>query len=833
MLKQLLYLSGFTFLLVGSAATVSAQATPDAAGGVYVRDSDVAVDKFAQADRMERLGEWGKAADIYQELLQKQADRVIALPSDATRFESVVEAVQKRLSGWKADALAVYRDRYGPEAQSLLEQSEAEHRDDATDDLAGLHRVFANYFVTDAAKIAGLRLMDAAFENGDFSAAVWIGTRLLDRHPMLLDDRARVLYRTALAEHFQGNASATTAPVNARLAELRQKFPQALGTVRGVDVVLADSLTSELAQAVVPPVAASGESWPMPFGSPDRSRVPAVSGLDGARLFKVPLDDGLAHPPPGSVAALKQTIDRNRKLGYTLGVVPVVDRGELFFQDNAHIYAINLESGLPLSGWQETYPGEGKGQYTIAAWPMPASQSSTLCVADDSLFAVMGFVDSSPVMVPGRMTRSPRLICLDRRTGRERWTFDPQQLPAEPAALRQLTISGVPLVIGANVYVLGSGGQGIQFEDCYVICLDRATGTYKWSSYIASANDPSAMFNPEGTGATPDAAAHLAYAAGRLFVTTDVGAVASLDATDGSIAWLDLYPRDATTVRPGDVFRWNRPPSAEIASRHNKPWTSNPIIVRDGKVYACPSDANALLIYDAGSGAPVQHVGLSYKTSLDNTGPSETADTLIGITGDTAVLASDRTVFCIQLANYDPAKGIDNLRWFKTFTKSQDAQGPAWPEDSIRGRPFLTKESVIVPLAWSLVSLSLRSGAAQTTFPPTGTWDLGEDGPGNVLLTSDHLIVAGAQHVNVYTDLAVATGRLDRAIAERPDDAQLRLRYAEMLFATRRFDGPNGAMSKLDEAAKLLGVKPTTDAVRRCNRRYTGGRRCDAADTVI
>ena len=48
------------------------------------------------------------------------------------------------------------------------------------------------------------------------------------------------------------------------------------------------------------------------------------------------------------------------------GVFPVVDRGEMFFQDNARVYAVSLESGTPLPGWAETYDGERDGQFALA-----------------------------------------------------------------------------------------------------------------------------------------------------------------------------------------------------------------------------------------------------------------------------------------------------------------------------------------------------------------------------------------------------------------------------------------------------------------------------------
>src|SRR5688572_3032099 len=49
----------------------------DSNEGVYVRDSAAALEKLALAQRMERLKEWDKAADILQEVMEKYPDRVV------------------------------------------------------------------------------------------------------------------------------------------------------------------------------------------------------------------------------------------------------------------------------------------------------------------------------------------------------------------------------------------------------------------------------------------------------------------------------------------------------------------------------------------------------------------------------------------------------------------------------------------------------------------------------------------------------------------------------------------------------------------------------------
>src|SRR4029079_9841659 len=77
-----------------------------------------------------------------------------------------------------------YRARYEAEAQGLLEAAKP-------GELAPLHNVFSTYFVTEAGKNAGMKLIDGALEAGDFAAAAWTAQRLLDVYPDLGADRPR------------------------------------------------------------------------------------------------------------------------------------------------------------------------------------------------------------------------------------------------------------------------------------------------------------------------------------------------------------------------------------------------------------------------------------------------------------------------------------------------------------------------------------------------------------------------------------------------------------------------------------------------------------------
>ncbi|HEV2295915.1 MAG TPA: PQQ-binding-like beta-propeller repeat protein [Tepidisphaeraceae bacterium] len=772
-----------------------ALAGKESSQGVYVRDSAVAVEKFALAQRMERLKEWDKAADALQEVIEKHADRVMPSQVDANnviyQYTSVTTAVQERLAKWPAEGLDVYRARFEPQAAALLEQA-------GPDDLGALHRAVALYFVTETGKTAGLRLVDLYLESGEFPAAAWLVERLLAWHPSIEDERPKLLYRAGLAYHLAGDVDSATA----KLDELKKNFPDAKGAVRGEEVVLLESLATELQTA--PPVArgATGDSWPMLGGSADRGRIPEAGGRLGALInfteYVRPARGPRSTDP--RLDAMRQEAERterrDRGEGFTLGVFPAVDRGDMFFQDNARLYAVSVETGVVLPGWQATY-GDRGGRYVVnGAVPLPRNQHFTVTVTDNSVLAVLGQVDGAMMMnmgfgrvMPGGVGDPARLVCLDRATGRERWTVSPRQLPQPLAQLRSLSLGGSPLVVGDNVYILGRGGKPMQFEDTYVLCYSLKDGSFRWSCYLASGNaDPNAMRGGMMPG-DGDNVSHLAYASGRLYALTNLGALAAVDAYSGTIVWLNIYPR------PKPEFeiraRWNR---AENTAPASKPWHHNPVIVKDGKVFILPNDAQHLLVYDAGSGVELKRIRMD---QFDN------AKTLLAVAGDRLILSSDASVFAVNWQAYNPESQRDaNLFWQAGPFEKQNFK----PNDTIRGRGFVTSDSVFVSTGWALFRLSLKSGRIEQSYPRDRVWDAGE-GPGNVLVTEDHVILATADRVNVYTDLAVARQRLDASVAAAPSDPEPRLRYAEMMFVSNQLDV---GLAKLDEATNLLGHDGTS-----------------------
>jgi outer membrane protein assembly factor BamB/tetratricopeptide (TPR) repeat protein len=771
--------------------------------GVYVRDSAIAADKFELGKRMERLKEWPKSADVYQEILEKYQDRVVPTlvneKSQSVKYASVTVAVQERLARWPLEGLTVYRARFEPVAATLLEQARR-------DDLAALHKIFSFYFATDTAKVAGQRLMDLYIETGEFSAASWIGDRLLDLHPNLAAERAGVLFRTALAYHLAGNAAVAAK----RAGVLKANYPNELALIAGKDTKLVQAIESQLREK--PPVAigGSGDSWMSSLGGDaSRSLVISASAKPGARIYKIDL-------PGPNLTGLNPVMRQNQltqydaaqKNGQAIGVIPAVDRGEMFFQDGQRIFAIHVESGAPLAGWTQTYSGQRAGQFWLPMRPIYTlnqaetgyiSRQHTITLTDDSVLAVMGQPDARAVRV-GLASRDAgtRLVCLDRATGRPRWIANPDEIPKNDGNAKNLAFSGSPLVAGDNVYAIARGSTGAGVEDCHLCCYELASGKFKWKCYIASSQNGGIDMNGMPSAVhSSETLSHAAFASGRIFVLTNLGALAAIDAYSGATAWLTIYPRDESIAmartRQAGRFGWNGNPAVTATQDLARPWEFNPVIVQDGKVFTLPNDGRHLLIYDAATGDEIKRINrnIAYNDT------STRLTMLLAVVGEKLIVAGRNKdfIFGLNWQTYAQKNPDDN---------SLDIGSTFWTAEinEITGRPFVTQDSVFVPCKTALRVLSMALGRVIHAVPPSPASWPDDEGRGNVVVTRDRVILAGAKYVSVYTDIQGVRQKYQTALKADPANVEARLIFAELMFNARELDE---SRKTLDEAVQVLG----------------------------
>jgi outer membrane protein assembly factor BamB len=318
-----------------------------------------------------------------------------------------------------------------------------------------------------------------------------------------------------------------------------------------------------------------------------------------------------------------------------------------------------------------------------------------------------------------------------------------------------------------------------------------------------------------------EAATHLSYASGRVFVSTNLGAVAALDAYSGSVAWLNIYRDASDTADPnlmmvGPMARgfggfpggWGAGmPVQQNPPPLPSPWTANAAIVHGGNVFVLPTDGKYILVYDAGNGRTVKKIKKSDcpPPSIDDDPADPSAsepNALLGVM-DQVPVNDHGTVRKEDLLLLGTPSHIVAINW-RDYSLDQPTP-PPWVAlnlngGSILGRAFLTSDSVYVPTSNTLDRVAIRTGTLVEAYPSGAAWPPNEE-PGNVIVCGDQIVVAGQQRVSVYSDLKFAQSRLDAQIAAAPADPELRLRYAEIMFLA---DQPKLAAQKLDEAAGLL-----------------------------
>ncbi len=755
---------------VDALSSSSAGASPI---GVSVPDSPGAAELLQKARDKEQQKQWKTAAEFYQSALEKYSRRVAAwqidVENDHFEYAGVGMVVQRRLSKWPEEGLNVYRQLYGQTAADALA---------AATDIAALDHVYLDYFVTDGGAAAGIRLMDLHLEAGRFLAAAWVGQQLLELHPGLAADRPMVLFRTAMAWHWAGD----NAWAEKLFHVLKEKYPAESGSIGGRDVVLADVLAAALRSAAPRPTTRpeDADEWPSFGGDGGGAQVSSSMARPGASNTKIPLvQPALTAPNPQLQEQYRSQDQMDLAMGKGLGVMPAADGGSLFFQDGRHIYAVNADTGRPLRGWTQVHGGEHPGIFSVDEPGRARGEQLTVTVTPTCVLAVMGQPDDETA-VPGRpiSQSQARLVCVDRANGRELWTAWPHDL-AE-TALRDGDYNGTARVVGDSVLIVERAGKNQEFEDCYVVCLKLSNGQYKWSTYVGSASrvtEAEIGFDPKNTS-------QISVADGRLFVLSNLGTVAALDANDGRILWLSGYPRN---VEPSTA-RIQQPMAG--ANGIIKPWTANPVVVAEGKVLALPSDGKNLLIYDAGSGAELKRIA---------TADYDGANVLLGMRGNAVVLTTDKGCYCIDWTLYDRNDPEKAILWAR---KDVAADTIAGEENSVFGRGFLTSDSVFVPTRHRLYQLGwFKGGKVLSMYPSRGTWFGGQE-PGNVLVTSQQVIIAGSTRVDIYTELGLVRKRYEQLMAAAPDEPGPRLEFAEVLFNAGEEEA---ALGELDEAIRLDG----------------------------
>ncbi|MGI9428791.1 MAG: PQQ-binding-like beta-propeller repeat protein, partial [Bythopirellula sp.] len=247
-------------------------------------------------------------------------------------------------------------------------------------------------------------------------------------------------------------------------------------------------------------------------------------------------------------------------------IFPVVASDLVVYQDDQAVYALNLSDGRM------------KFNVAHAALQSPERPSGcfgqpcyTLTVADNQVFGVINVPLGSQRTIAAAGARSTI------------WGLDLSRDGA--LAFRRssgdlgVSFTGAPVVDQAFVYVPVRSNDVAARAG--IACYSRATGEQMWQRWLCRSNTPA-------TGKAAEIVNNLLTCdGGIIYANTNLGVVAAVHATNGRILWLHTYERrESAQDEEGAYYR-----------------NPSPCVYHHGKVYVLPTDSNALLALDAGTGA--------------------------------------------------------------------------------------------------------------------------------------------------------------------------------------------------------------------------------------
>ena len=737
---------------------------------------------------------WVEAIGIVQEIAQNEGQSLVlvepGVPGGAATYTNVATRCNVLLSHIPEEGRKVYRQRTDAQAKRWFEHWLQ------TRDQTHLLKIIRQAFLSSYGDDALLALGEVAWDHEDYSSARqwWEQMLPLDpavdvaRYPTVLRypdsqlERPQILARLILCSIL----GRETQRAESELRQFEELHAGAGGWLAGRQGRLAEILRDTLNESKTwNRTSKSGETSTFAM-SPQRSSV-APDSLDvGALRWARPLPSKVIMPSSG-----KQPLPPT-PLSYHPVVYDHFSDKIVFVNDADCIRAWNLYTGEP--AWASAghdpsivYPS------IVETLTMRIDRDSvgvpnyTMTIADDRLYARMGTPVTSSSSAELRRDPVSDLICLDlKQEGRLVWKVASHELMLDDGSWQ---FEGSPVVVQGRAYV-AMCRRHPQLE-LMVVCLDASDGRRQWQKSLGGFRSV--------VEESKNRISHLllTHGGGKVFLSTDAGAIVALDAFDGRLEWAITYEsriEDLIATRP------------EL-------YTSGvrPCLYHAGLVFAAPTDSNAAFCIEADSGRlqwlfPFTEVQ-SAQLNETNRRARESQQIrnrewrhLLGVVPGGAqgrLVVSGNALWWIDVETGRIAR-VRN-----------DSILPGGGKENF-GRGLIAGDQILVPSRETIEFFNAQSGepTRSVLLKSPDSEELG----GNLVLADDMLLVAQTNRLSAYGEFSLLKQRLEKRLIQRPNDRDLLLRLAELEASDGR------VTDAIDRIRAILpqfeGKSPALDAVK-------------------